>query len=135
MNPVIDRLDHARQVGRGQWICRCPAHDDRTPSMKVTETQDGRILIHCFAGCGTLDILSAIGLCMSDLFPDKGLGDLRSAMHWVHKKREDKIRHECEILEVAGTIRKHGGKLTANQMREEREAWLKMRSLASKPEE
>ena len=41
---------------RGQWhgsygMCRCPAHDDRTPSMKVWDGANGDVLCHCFAGC------------------------------------------------------------------------------------
>lgn len=34
-----------------QWLARCPAHDDHQPSLSIKETDDGRILFHCFAGC------------------------------------------------------------------------------------
>ena len=39
--------------------------------MSVKETDDGRILIHCFAGCGTDSILGALGLEMTDLMPER----------------------------------------------------------------
>ncbi len=54
----------------GSWVARCPGHQDRSPSLTVKELGDGRILIHCFAGCGTDEVLGAMGLTMSDLFPE-----------------------------------------------------------------
>jgi hypothetical protein len=36
--------------------------------MKITQAEDGRILIHCFAGCSTDDILGSVGLTIDDLF-------------------------------------------------------------------
>lgn len=53
------------------WMALCPAHDDRTPSLSVSEGQDGKALIKCFGGCTTEAIASALGLEMPDLFPDK----------------------------------------------------------------
>jgi putative DNA primase/helicase len=63
----VSRLDLAKQIGTG-WTARCPAHDDRAPSLSVTEGDDGRTLIKCHAGCATIDIVKAMGLRMSDLF-------------------------------------------------------------------
>lgn len=54
----------------GSWVARCPGHEDRSPSLTVKELGDGRILIHCFAGCGTDVVLGAMGLTMGDLFPE-----------------------------------------------------------------
>ena len=49
----------------------CPAHDDKSPSLSIRELDDGRILIHCFAGCSVEEVLSAVGLTFDDLFPEK----------------------------------------------------------------
>jgi hypothetical protein len=65
---VLDRVENPRQSGTGRWMCKCPAHEDRGPSLSIRELEDGRVLIHCFAGCGAGDVLAAIGLRMSDLF-------------------------------------------------------------------
>jgi DNA primase len=65
---ILDRLDKLRSTGRGRWMAACPAHDDRTPSLSVRETDDGRVLIHCFAECAIEDVLEAMGLTVSDLF-------------------------------------------------------------------
>lgn len=57
------------QKGRG-WVARCPAHEDKAPSLRIDEA-DGKTLLRCHAGCDTRDVLSALGLQMTDLFdPD-----------------------------------------------------------------
>lgn len=55
---------------RGHWTACCPAHEDRSPSLAITETDDGRILLKCFGGCSVQEIVGAIGMDMTDLFPD-----------------------------------------------------------------
>ena len=55
---------------RGHWTACCPAHEDRSPSLAITETDDGRILLKCFGGCSVQAIVGAIGMDMTDLFPD-----------------------------------------------------------------
>jgi CHC2 zinc finger len=65
---VLDRLVGVKQTATGRWIALCPAHEDRSPSFSVRETEDGRVLLHCFAGCANGDVLAALGLRMSDLF-------------------------------------------------------------------
>lgn len=44
----------------GGWMARCPAHDDRSPSLSISEGNDGQLLLRCFAGCDFLDVLSSI---------------------------------------------------------------------------
>ena len=65
---LIPRLEAVRQVGPG-WIALCPAHDDRNPSLSVREAGDGTILLRCHAGCSALEVVQAVGLELSDLFP------------------------------------------------------------------
>jgi putative DNA primase/helicase len=40
----------------------CPAHDDHNPSLSIKETSEGKVLLHCFAGCSFEAILGALGL-------------------------------------------------------------------------
>lgn len=63
-------LQGVRKTGDGTWIARCCAHDDRSPSLTVAEKEDGRILIHCFAGCSADEVMGAVGLTMKDLMPE-----------------------------------------------------------------
>jgi len=66
----ITQLEGVKQTGKDQWIARCPAHDDKSPSLAIKQIDD-RILLHDFAGCTPYEIVSAMGLELSDLFPEK----------------------------------------------------------------
>jgi hypothetical protein len=56
--------EHIAQVLRGRrrgnrYMVPCPAHDDRSPSLSISE-RDGRVLVHCFAGCSQADVIAAL---------------------------------------------------------------------------
>lgn len=68
---LLDRLDGVRQSGPGRWLAKCPAHDDRGPSLSIRELEDGRVLVHDFAGCAAADVVASLGLAMTDLFPER----------------------------------------------------------------
>ena len=55
---IVDALQGKWSATRG--MCRCPAHEDGTPSLSVTGTQDGRVLLHCFAGCDGRDVIAVL---------------------------------------------------------------------------
>lgn len=62
-------LERVQKRQHGQWSARCPAHQDKGPSLSIRETNGGAVLIHCFAGCSVNSVVGALGLRMSDLFP------------------------------------------------------------------
>lgn len=66
---LLDSLDDLRANGGG-YMALCPAHDDRSPSLSVSEGDDGRLLLHCHGGCKTEDVVKALGLEMRDLFEE-----------------------------------------------------------------
>lgn len=68
---LLQHLDKVKRTGPGAWSARCPAHDDRGPSLSVRLADDGRTLLHCFAGCDVHDVLAAIGMNIGDLFPPR----------------------------------------------------------------
>jgi hypothetical protein len=78
---VLSRLKGVRRCGNG-WKAHCPAHDDRKPSLRISEGKDGRVLLKCYAGCPTEAVLDAIGLEMKDLFPQE-----RPASKRAHKQK------------------------------------------------
>src|SRR5215208_2527914 len=70
---ALDKLEVASRNGE-KAMSFCPAHDDRsTPSLSL-KAENGKLLMHCFAGCHPEDIVSKIGLQMKDLFSEGGGG-------------------------------------------------------------
>lgn len=68
----LSRLEKVKKRGAGQWLACCPAHGDRNPSLSIGEAADGRILLNCLSqGCSAGDVAAAVGLTLSDLFPEK----------------------------------------------------------------
>ncbi len=66
---ILERLEGVQGPTNGPWMGRCPAHRDRTASLRVTEKPDGRVIFHCHAGCGGADVVQALGLRFGDLKP------------------------------------------------------------------
>lgn len=67
---LLSGLDKCRG-SNGRWSACCPAHDDKSPSLSIRETEDGRVLLHCFSGCSVESILGAVGLTFEDLYPER----------------------------------------------------------------
>src|SRR5829696_5247704 len=70
---VLCRLQVASRNGE-KAMCFCPAHDDRNNPSLSLKVENGKLLLHCFAGCQPEDIVSEIGLEMKDLFVGGGRG-------------------------------------------------------------
>lgn len=90
---LLDRLDAVRQRGDSRWSARCPAHGDKSPSLSVRELADGRILLYCFAGCDVHAITAALGIELSDLFPER-LG------HSVRSIKRQRLITPIQALEI-----------------------------------
>jgi hypothetical protein len=70
---VLDKLEVASRNGE-KAMAFCPAHDDHhNPSLSL-KAENGRLLLHCFAGCQPEDIVSKVGFRMQDLFAEGGGG-------------------------------------------------------------
>jgi AAA domain len=69
LEQVLSQLKGVRTSMRG-WRACCPAHADRKPSLSIGLGEQGQVLLKCFAGCSLERIVEAIGLTMTDLFPD-----------------------------------------------------------------
>ena len=74
IDTLLECLEGVRTLnaGSGKYIAKCPAHDDKSPSLSVCESEkhQGLVLFHCFAGCDAESVLSALGLEFSDLYPE-----------------------------------------------------------------
>ena len=74
LNRIIGLLrtrGHRPRPTRSGWSACCPAHDDPQPSLSIGEGRDGRVLLKCFAGCRTEDVLQELGLRWGQLW-DRG---------------------------------------------------------------
>lgn len=77
---LLPRLEGLKSAGLQQWKARCPAHDDRDPSLCVREVDDGTLLVKCWAGCSADEICAAIGLGLRDLFVSRGGQDRKPSV-------------------------------------------------------
>ena len=59
--------------GRDHGVSKCPGplhkHGDKHPSLTWRAKPDGTVLLKCMAGCETAEVLGAVGLTMSNLYP------------------------------------------------------------------
>lgn len=111
---VLSRLENVRRSGGG-WAARCPAHEDRHNSLAVHVAEDGRALLHCFAGCTCEEIVAATGLEVRDLFSVNGHKDSESAKpkhprltlaDLAHdKKLPEAFLHELGVVEDGRALR------------------------------
>lgn len=70
MTQILDRLQRVKRTRPGSWAAACPCCESRKGRpLAVTETSDGRTLMHAFCGCSTEDVLGRLGLTVADLFP------------------------------------------------------------------
>ena len=58
---AAQQLGGAKRVGRG-YVARCPAHNDRKPSLSLADGRSGRLIWHCHAGCGQRDVMAALDM-------------------------------------------------------------------------
>jgi CHC2 zinc finger len=59
---IIAQALGGRRAG-GSWMACCPAHDDRKPSLSIRESNDGKVLVRCHAGCKQHQVIAALKAC------------------------------------------------------------------------
>ena len=72
LNELAGRLNNVRPKPGGGFTSRCPAHDDRENSLSVDQAADGKLLLHCFAGCSAAGVCRALGITTADLSGENG---------------------------------------------------------------
>ncbi len=105
---VLDALTRAgcppKRHGEA-WSARCPAHDDRDPSLSIGTGTDARVLLHCHAGCAVEAIVATIGLGMKDLMPAP-VADVRR--HSAPQRTQSAATFVTSDDAAAALERKHG---------------------------
>src|SRR6266436_3082118 len=83
LDNVLAQLKGVRSSLCG-WTACCPAHADREPSLSIGLGEQGQVLLKCFAGCSLERITEAMGLTLTDLFPDGGSPAERASSNGGH---------------------------------------------------
>jgi DNA primase len=98
---LLGLLDGVTRTPRG-YKARCPAHSDKSPSLAIREAEDGRILLHCFAGCNVHQICEAISIEIRDLFPwtDCASQQVRAA----RRRKQEVIQQREEVQRLKNAI-------------------------------
>lgn len=112
---ITSRLEMVRQRQQGQCSARCPAHDDKGPSLSIRETPDGAVLLHCFAGCQVSEIVAALGLETHHLFPprEKPRNALRKIARTLTPSQAlELVEHECNLIAIFAGILAEGRALS-----------------------
>jgi hypothetical protein len=106
---VLDRLNVASSNGE-KAMCFCPAHHDgHDPSLSL-KAENGRLLLHCFAGCQPEDIVSEMGLEMKDLFVKGGEGSSIPPRTPARLHAEgEKVHEHAENGRASGGVRSEHG--------------------------
>src|SRR5687767_6967878 len=110
---LLSKLDKVKRIGVDRWLACCPAHDDKHPSLSIREADGERVLVKCWSGCSTEDVLRAAGLEFDALYPSRP----------THRGKPERrpfpaadvlraVEHEALIAAVAALSRANGVELT-----------------------
>lgn len=96
---------------RDGFMCKCPAHDDRSASLSVSTGNDGKTLIKCFAGCSFHEVINALGIEAKQLFPPSNYSkhDRKQYNHKLNRARTIRLLwHELIVLMSVVEVRAIG---------------------------
>lgn len=124
LSEILQRLQKVKQHGDQYYAC-CPVHDDKSPSMGITEKED-KVLIHCFGcGAGGPEVMEALGLPVSTLFKHKKRGDIPNKI--IEKAKED-----VWYIEIFENEKRKGTRITYNEWKRYRLAKERVKILAER---
>jgi hypothetical protein len=84
LDRILSRFPGVRRSGNA-WVTLCPAHPDKKPSLSICE-RNGKVLLHCFAGCKLDEVCRAASIDMQELFELKGSSASERRSH-AHKRK------------------------------------------------
>ncbi len=89
LRELVSRFPKARKVRDG-FMVSCPAHADKNPSLHLSE-KDGKLLVHCYAGCSTEAVLAALGIEARDLFLDASACERRVVAEYPYSDESGRL--------------------------------------------
>lgn len=77
---IAETLGGAHRSG-ANWSCRCPCHEDSRASLSITDSPTAGLLVKCFAGCDSLQIIATLR--------DRGLWPEDRSLTPIHPMRSE----------------------------------------------
>jgi uncharacterized protein (DUF927 family) len=98
---ILSLLKNKKRSEKG-WTARCPVpqHNDKNNSLSLSEDPSHKVLIHCFGGCETKHIMSALGLTLADLYPPKATKKSVKKSLTLQQLAQDKQLSEAFLKEL-----------------------------------
>lgn len=121
VDKLLNGLQKLKRTGNSSWMACCPAHDDRSPSLSIKDNGDGKVMLRCFAGCETIDVLGAIGLDWDDVMPPRQqperIQTVKPVKHTIYATDAiEIIRKEAQIIVMAALDITKGVKINEPEM-------------------
>jgi len=106
LDEILPHLEKVKSTGKEKYKACCPVHNEKNPSMDMTE-KDGKVLIHCHAcGANGLSVVRALGLPVGLLFNDPL--DNHSASIYQRNKLLDELRDAKLYVAIYEAAEKRG---------------------------
>ena len=96
MNGFFPFTSKARKCGNG-WVDVCPAHNDRSPSLSISQGEDGRLLLFCHAGCRFEDIVAAAGIGGLRIEDGRDSSNERAIRDHIDRSEAERTKRALEI--------------------------------------
>jgi hypothetical protein len=110
LEEILNHLDKVKKTPSGYIAC-CPVHNDRNPSMSVTE-KDGVVLMHCFScGANGLDVANSLQISPSALFTD-----VMMPVTMTRRLKSD-LQTDAYVISIYESTKQSNGRLTYNDFK------------------
>jgi len=113
INIFLGHLNKVRKSKSG-WMACCPNHEDNSPSLSIKQGADC-ILIHCFAGCCSKEVMHSIELSMADLYQNRNYPE-RGVRRWDKSILKSVVFHESIYIAMCENLAGSSRELTPMEM-------------------
>ena len=121
---LLSRLEKVKGNST-KYRAKCPVRDhssgDNTLSLLFND--DGRTLIHCHGGCEANEVLEAVGLSLSDLYPDGAIREFMASA--TVQKKQNKYESWLELMDRQRGKLQSGDRFTDDTLKLAREMYRK----------
>lgn len=108
IDDFLIRLNRVRRLSDSQYKASCPTamhtHGDRSAGLRIKVAEDGRILVYCYSGCHVELVTQALGLTLSDLYPqpERRLGAIATRNpRYLSRNNLIALRYDAVIASLA----------------------------------